>query len=434
MPVRSASVSRFPWFRFVFSVTTLVVSCRSAAAENWPQWRGPRSDGVSQETGIPLTWSRTENVAWRLPLSGAAGATPIVWGDRIFLTSAHGDNLDLLCVSTRGKLLWTQTVGTGDRWVRDDEGNAASPTPVTDGRLVWAFMANGALGCYDFEGRKQWQFDLQDKVGKFDIAFGMTSTPVLDGDRLYFQLIHTGGAKIVALEKTNGNIVWQHKRPSDAYNECEHSYASPILYRDGEREFLLSHGADYIIAHSLSDGSEIWRCGGLNPRGDYDNTLRFVASPVATEGLIVVPSAKNGPVLGLRPDGKGDVSESTAAHIWVRPQNTPDVPSPLIHDGLVYLCREDGRLICMDAKTGVEQYHVRTHTVRHRASPVVADGHIYLTGRDGVVSVVKAGREFELVATNSLGEVISASPAISGGTLYLRSFDALYAIRNVAGK
>ena len=183
-----------------------------------------------------------------------------------------------------------------------------------------------------------------------------------------------------------------------------------------------------MTAHSLKDGTEIFRAGGLNPEGKYNMTLRFVASPVAAEGLVVVPSAKNGPVLGLSVDAKGDITKSAEGHVWRRDDNTPDVPSPLVHDGLVYLCRENGILICLDAKTGEQLYYERTHSQRHRASPVYADGKIYLTARDGMVTVVKAGRKFEVLASNETGEAISASPVISGGRIYLRTYDSLIAI------
>lgn len=411
-------------------VLLVFLASAPVAAENWPQWRGPNNDGVSQEQGLPSHWSKTDGIAWRLPLPGPAGATPVIWGDRIFLTSADGQNLVLICADTAGAILWTQTVSVGDQAVRGDEGNSASPSPVTDGQHVWSFMADGVLGCYDFDGQEKWKFSLPERFGPFDIAFGMTCTPVLDGDRLYFQLMHSKDALVVALDKHNGETVWKHERQSDATAECEHSYASPFLYRDGERAYLLSHGADYVIAHRLEDGAEIWRCGGLNPKDKYNPTLRLVASPVGGEGLIVVPSAKNGPVLGISPEATGDISESETAHRWTRADNTPDVPSPLIHDGIVYLCRENGMLLCLDADTGAEIYQERAYSDRYRASPVYADGKIYLTARGGVVTVVKAGRKFEILASNDLGESISASPAISGGRIYLRTFDALYAIQS----
>ena len=402
----------------------------SLNAENWPQWRGARLDGVSQETGLPTSWSQTENVAWKLPLPGPAGASPVVWGDRIFLTAAEGQDLVLLCISADGKILWKRKMGTGNADVRGDEGNSASPSPSTDGKHVWAMMATGDLACYDFSGKEVWKFDLEDRYGKFDIAFGMTSTPVLDGNRLYLQLIHTGSAQVVALDKATGKQVWLHERKSDARAECEHSYASPVMYQDQERKFLLTHGADYVVAHDLKDGKELWRCGGLNPPpgGTYRDDFRFVSSPLAVPGLIVVPSCKNGKTLGLSPTGAGDITDQSQWQKWTRDDRTPDVPSPLMHDGLVYLCGEDGILLCLDAKTGEQIYLQRTHSQRHRASPVYADGKLYLTARDGIVSVVKAGRDFELLASNDIGEGISASPAISGGRIYLRGFDNLYAI------
>jgi outer membrane protein assembly factor BamB len=399
-----------------------------ARAENWPQWRGPRGDGTSQETGLPVQWSKTQNIAWRLPLPGPAGATPVVWGDRIFASTAAGPDLMLLCISTDGKLLWQKHIDEGDQNVRGDEGNYASPSPCTDGEHVWCYMGTGELVCFDFAGNEVWRTNLQQRYGTFEIMFGMTSTPLLDGDRLYLQCLHSAAALVIALDKRTGQEVWRHERQSDAVEECEHSYASPALYRDGGLELLLSHGGDYTTAHRLTDGGEVWRCGGLNPKGNYNPTLRFVASPLATRGLVVVPSAKNGPVVGVDPAAQGDVSESETQRRWFREHDTPDVSSPLVYEGLVYLCREDGRLLCLDAQSGEEQYYQRTHNDRHRASPVAADGHVYLTARDGTVTVVRAGRTFKVEATNQLDEPITASPVISGGRIYLRSFDSLTAI------
>ncbi len=349
--------------------------------ENWPQWRGPGNNGISSETGLPTKWSATENIAWRLPLPGPAGSTPIVWEKKIFLTSVDGNDLVLLCCSTDGKELWKRVVGVGDKKIHRDEGNSASPSPSTDGQHVWAYMGSGDLACYDLDGNEVWKFNVQDRYGKFKIQWGMATTPLLDGDRLYLSLIHSGGSKVVALDKKTGKEIWQQPRPSDAKKECEQSYASPVIYRDGEHEFLLTHGADYIIAHSLQDGSELWRCGGLNT-GQYNPTLRFVASPTVAPGLIVVPSAKKGPVLGLSPDGHGDITHVDSDHLWIKASATPDVPSPLVHDGLVYLCDEGGMLSCVDAATGADYYSKqRTHADRHRASPVFADGKLYIAAR-----------------------------------------------------
>jgi outer membrane protein assembly factor BamB len=408
---------------------------REAVAENWPQWRGPTDNGVSTEKALPTKWSKTENVVWRLPLPGPAGATPVVWENRIFLTSADEGDLVLICCSTDGKELWKRKVGAGNETIRGDEGNWASPSPSTDGKHVWTYMGSGDLACFDFDGTEVWHFNVQDRYGKFSIYWGMAVTPLLDGERLYLSLIHSGGSKVVALDKNSGAEIWQQARITDARDESEQSYASPIIYRNGSHEFLLSHGADYLIAHDLKDGHELWRVGGLNPKGRYNNSLRLIASPVAAPGLIVVPSAKNGPVLGIAPAAGTQeakrIDDSDFGVIWTRPAGTPDVSSPLVYGGLVYLCRENGFLICLDATTGKEYYNNRTHVDRHRASPVYADGKIYVTARDGTVTVVKAGKEFEVLASNDMEESITASPLISNGTLYLRSFEALYAIRQM---
>ena len=409
-----------------FLLVVFILTANSFA-DNWQQWRGMHNDGISKETEAPIQWSQTENVKWRLPLPGEAASTPIIWEDKIFLTSAEQDALVLMCVSIDGKELWKRTLGHGNRSVRGGEGNSAAPSPVTDGEHVWAFLGTGDLACYDFEGNQVWHTNLADRYGKFNLYFVMSTTPLVDKDRLYIHLIHSNAWVVLALDKMTGKEIWKHNRESDATDECEQAYTSPILYRDAAREYLVVHGADYVTAHSLEDGSEIWRCGGLNPEAGYNPSLRFVATPVATEGLIVVPSAKNGPVLGIDPAAQGDITDSKWQR-WKLRRGTPDVPSPLIHEGLVYLSGEKGGLTCLDAVTGERLYREPTHRYQHRASPVYANGFIYLTSRDGVVTVVKAGREFEIVASNDMGEVIAASPAIADGTLYLRSYQALYAI------
>jgi outer membrane protein assembly factor BamB len=438
------------WLRRIFTVVVVgvvVLALMPAArAEHWPQWRGPHNDGISAEPGVPEGWSRTKHVAWRTPLPGHAGATPCVWGGRIFLTSNEGDDLVLLCVGVKdGAILWKQRVGGGNRDARAGEGNSASPSPCTDGAHVWVCFGTGVLACYTTDGVEVWKIDVNDRFGRIDIQFGMTSTPVLDGDSLYLQLIHgpmkldddTRTGKVIRLDKRSGKTVWEVDRVTNAQFECKHSYASPFIYRHGGREFLVAHGADCITGHALGDGRELWRFGGLNGPSDtnpkpHDQTFRFVASPACAPGTIIVPTCKGGPTVALRVGDElaGDCTGKAAVVKWVNPL-TPDVSIPLVADGLVYLLHTDGKLQCVDLETGQDVYMKRTHTGQHRTSPLLADGRIYFGSNDGWVTVVRAGRGFEQLATVDFGgEAITASLFVADGTLYVRSYDALYAIRN----
>ncbi|MGC4006643.1 MAG: PQQ-binding-like beta-propeller repeat protein [Pirellulales bacterium] len=277
--------------RFPIAILSAWVVCGFivgfAQAENWPQWRGPKNDGIGTSKNLPIEWdvAAGRNVAWKLPLPGPAGATPVVWGNKLFLTSTDKDDLLLICVSTDdGTEQWRKVVGVGDKTAHGDEGNSCSPSPSTDGKHVWVMMGTGDLACYDFTGKEVWKKDLQKEYGKFDIQFGMTSSPVLDGERLFLQLIHSNGAKVVALDKTTGKELWAVKRVSDARAECEHSYASPIMHQEGDVMQLITHGADYIIAYDVKDGREIWRCGGLNPKEKYNPTFAWSLRPFPRPG------------------------------------------------------------------------------------------------------------------------------------------------------
>ena len=432
--------------KFTFlPIAFLLLFSDNLLAENWPQWRGIRSDGISNEKNIPTSWSKTEHIAWRTPMPGQAGATPCIWDDRIYATSADGNDLVILCLKTiDGSVVWKQKVGTGNKDARSGEGNSASPSPSTDGQHVWVFFGTGVLACYTKDGNEVWKFDVGERFGQLDIQFGMTSTPVLDGDHLYMQLIHgrmkmddnTRTGKVVKLEKLTGKTVWEVNRVTEATFECKHSYASPFIYDDKTTKFLVAHGADCITGHDLDTGKEVWRFGMLNGPTENnpkptDKTFRFVASPCVSSATksIIVPTAKEGPVIALRASSlKGDSSQKKDAIAWNNAR-TPDVSIPLIVDGLVYLLHKDGKLQCLELTTGKELYMERTYTGPHRSSPMYADGHIYFGSNDGHFTVVRAGREFQLVNTIEMGEAITASAIVSNGTLYIRSYEALYAIK-----
>ena len=406
--------------RNLLACAAALICTVSAVADNWPQWRGPTNDGISKETNIPSEWSDTKNIVWKLPMPGMGGSTPIVWGDRIFLTSEDGADLVLMCLNTDGKELWKKKVG---------EGNNASPSPSTDGKHVWAYFGTGDFVCHDFDSKEIWRFNAEERYGKFRIQHGMHTTPLLDGDRLYFQLLHSGAHLVMSLDKKTGKEIWKVERMSDGRGECKEAYASPVIWRNGKEEYLIIHGNDYATAHRLENGSEIWRAGDLNPKGNYNATLRFVASPLVTPDVIVIPSAKHHDIVGVNPSATGAFGAGSPNELWRRIKGTPDVPSPLAYDGLLYICGEQaGPLDCLDAKTGKEHYSNRLHTAIYRASPVYADGKVYLTARDGTITVVKAGPKFEEIAVNKLPDDVSASPVVANGRIYIRGWKTLYAI------
>lgn len=394
-------------------------------ADNWTTWRGPDVAGVVKEKGAPSVWGDNKNILWKATLPGIGGATPIVWNDRIFVTSGEGSDQVLLCFDTKGKELWKRTVGTGGRGkIRGDEGNEASASPTTDGKNIYVFVGTGILAAFDFEGKQVWSKDIQKDYGRFAIQHGLHTSPLLHGDNLYLALLHGNGNLVVALDKNTGKEVWKVNRKSDAQGESKEAYSSPILWNDT----VVILGADYATGHNLKDGSEVWRLGDLNPKDKYSSALRIIASPVASPDLLVVPTARGGLIVGVKPGAKGFIGAGSEHEQWRRAKGAPDVPSPLLYNGLLYLCRENGVLQVWDAKSGDELYQERMHADRYRASPIVADGKIYCVSRDGTFTIVKAGPKFELLATNNLSDVFTASPVVANGRMYLRGFNTLYAI------
>jgi len=413
------------------TAASLITIC--AQAENWPTWRGPNHDAVSTEKNLPSEWSADKNVLWKTPLPGVGSGTPAVWADNIFVTSEDSDDLVLLCFGTDGKERWKAKLGSGAKKARGGEGNGATPSPSTDGKLVFAYVGSGDFAAFDFAGQEVWRFNAQERYGKFAYGFGMHTTPLLHQGRLYLQLIHARAAIVVAIDSATGKEVWKVDRKSDGHSECLHSYASPCLWLRGTEARLITHGNDYAVAHNLTDGAEVWRAGDLNPKDRYNSTLRFVASPVAVGNLIVIPTAKNGAVVGVKPEATGLLGPGVVGEAWRIDKGTPDVPSPVVYDGRVYLCRETGVLTVLDAVTGKQIYSERAHAGTYRGSPVAADGKIFLTAKDGTFTVVQAGPELKILAKNKLPDQFTASPAISNGRIYLRGFESLYAIGS-AGK
>ncbi|HEX6285490.1 MAG TPA: PQQ-binding-like beta-propeller repeat protein [Pyrinomonadaceae bacterium] len=404
----------------------LVISLSVARAENWPQWRGPNLNGISNEKNLPVKWTPEENVAWKVALPGVSGSTPIIWRDRIFLSVADGDNLALWCVSkNNGEVVWKQPLGAGN--VKMRKHNMSSPSPVTDGRAVYVMTGTGILKAFDFSGKELWTRDIQKDYGEFGLNWGYASSPLLFEDSLFVQVLH--GMKtdepsyVMRIDKKSGKTLWKVDRPTNAIRESPDSYTTPALLQYGKTTEIVITGGDCVTGHDPANGKELWRANGLNP--DNNPFYRIVASPIVFNEIIYAPTRVK-PLLALRAGGRGDI---TSSHVLWSTVNGPDVPTPVTDGKYFYIINDRGIVWCLDAKTGAEVYgQQRIKPGTYSGSPVLADGKIYITNEEGITTVIAAGPKFEVLAENPLNDYCLSSPAISDGRIFIRTSGHLYAI------
>lgn len=403
-----------------------LLSLSIVRAENWPQWRGPLLNGVSNEKNLPVKWTPEENVVWKVAMPGLSGSTPIIWRDRVFLSVAEGDNLALWCVDkNKGEVLWKQPLGAGN--VKMRKHNMSSPSPVTDGRAVYVITGTGIFKAFDFAGKELWTRDIQKDYGSFGLNWGYSSSPLLFEDSLYVQVLH--GMKtdepsyVMRIDKKTGKTVWKVDRPTNAIRESPDSYTTPGLLRYGKTTEIVITGGDCVTGHDPANGKELWRANGLNP--ENNPFYRIVASPIIFNEIIYAPTRVK-PLLALRAGGRGDI---TSSHVLWSTANGPDVPTPVTDGKYFYIINDKGIVWCLDAKTGAEVYgQQRIKPGTYSASPVLADGKIYITDEDGLTTVIAAGPKFEVLAENPLNEFCLSSPAISDGKLFIKTSGHLYAI------
>jgi outer membrane protein assembly factor BamB len=412
--------------RTIVLIALLGATSATLAAENWPQWRGPQLNGVSRETNLPVTWDTATNITWKLALPSWSGATPIVWGDHIFLNVADGENLFLWAVDRRkGTKLWERPLSGGNH--KERKQNMSSPSPVTDGTRVWVMTGTGILKAFDFAGAELWARDIQADYGRFGLNWGYASSPLLHDGALYVQVLH--GMKtddpsyVLKIDARTGKTLWKVERPTEAIRESPDSYTTPALLRHGSTTEIVITGGDVVTGHDPATGKELWRMDGLNPRNNPN--YRIVASPVVHGGLIYAPTRER-PLLAIKPGGRGDI---TGSHLAWSSEDGPDVPTPVTDGTYFYIVRDNGVMWCLDAKTGKPIYGPeRLKPGTYSSSPVLADGKLYISNEDGLTSVVKAGPKFEILAENALNDYILSSPAISDGQVFVRTAGHLWAI------
>ena len=425
-----------------FLAIFLLVSIGLGASDpglNWPQWRGPHSNGTSTTAkDLPVTWSETENVAWRLRLPSWSAATPIIWDDVVLVTSAEEgfgprgsgskDKLLLLAVNRKdGSILWRKETGGGNRFVQKQ--NMASPSPVTDGKRIWVMTGTGTLTCFDFKGNQIWRRNIQTDYGRFGLNHGYASSPRLFGDRLYIQVLHgmktNDPSYVFAVDRASGKTLWKVNRWTDAQHESPDDYSTPqVAEVDGKKQLVVS-GGDYVTGHDLDSGKELWRMSVFNPGGD--RYYRTIASSLLLDGVVYTTSTRGRPFIAFRAGGSGDISKTSV--VW-RNNLGSDVPTATTDGKRIYVLGDKGIVVALEAKSGkVIWDRLRIEPGTYSSSPTLADGKIYATSEDGTTTVLQAGDEFKILATNKLDSYTLASPAAAGNQLFIRTADYLYCLQ-----
>ena len=408
----------------------------------WPQWRGPAATGVAPLAKPPVEWSEEKNIRWKIEIPGKGNSSPIVWGDRIYLTTAiatdktvtppatlepggrrgiaptNVQKFVLLALSRQdGKIIWQQTaIEALPHEGTHPDGTWASNSPITDGEHIFADFGSRGIYCYDLSGKLQWKKDLGDMTTRN--GFGEGSSPALHGNTLVVNWDNENGSFFVALDKRNGKELWRVNREEPT------TWATPLIVLHEGKPQVIANATNRVRSYDLANGNLIWENAGT--------TLNAIPSPVAAEGMVYVTAGFRGSALyAIRlAEAKGDLSNS-AAVVWKHDQDTPYVPSPLLYDGKLYFLKVNtGILSCFNAKTGEPHYsRQRLESIANiYASPVGAAGRVYLVGRDGATMVIKNSASFEVLATNKLDDGIDASPALVDNEIYLRGKKFLYCI------
>ncbi|MGA2661402.1 MAG: PQQ-binding-like beta-propeller repeat protein [Verrucomicrobiota bacterium] len=412
-------------------VIAILASC-PCAAENWPGFRGPGGQGISEEKNLPLTWSLTENLAWRVRVPGLGWSSPIVFEDCVFVTSASqdGTSCHLVCVNAvHGDIVWDKEVFSQDPPRKLAENSHATPTPVTDGRRVYAAFNGGRIVATNWDGNGVWSWRDRQFVSKH----GLSASPILYGDLLIMPFDGNGpadvnnigyltawdGAFIAALDKRTGREQWRAKR-----GLSRQAHVTPMVTDVNGKAQLISGAGDVVQGFDPGSGKLIW---SVQSRGEG-----VVPSIVCGHGLVFTSSGYGAPTLrAIRPDGQGEV---TSTHIaWESRVNVPLMPSFVYAGGLLFCIKESGVASCLEAETGHVVWLERLGGA-FGASPVLAEGRLYCLAEDGSTLAIAADRKFKILARNPLEGLCKASPAISKGRIFVRSQNSLFCINNTIGK
>ena len=410
------------------SVLAMLLAAAPLSAADWPHWRGPQGTGASPELGLPQKWSATENVAWSVDLPSPGAATPIVWGETVYVTVSEGDAVQLLALDrANGAARWKRAIGPASGHAHRKH-NMATPSPVTDGARVYTMTGSGVLKALAAkDGRELWSRDLTAEYGPFGLNWGYASSPLLLDGALYVPVLHgmktDAPSYVVSVDAATGKNRWKVERPTPAIQESPDAYTTPTFVRAGGKVEIVVTGGDVVTAHDPASGKELWRSTGMNPTNDP--WFRVVASPLAVGDLVIAPSRVR-PMLALRAGGRGDVTTSHRA--WSFDQG-PDIPTPATDGKYLYVVGDKGIVSCLELATGKVVYGPqRIANGTYSASPVLADGKLYVVNEDGLTTVLKAGPAFEVLSENALSDTTLATPAVAGGQIFIRTAKKLYCL------
>lgn len=411
-----------------FSVFALVLCALASPAANWPAWRGPTGDGVCPEKNLPLHWSATENVRWQTPLPDRGNSTPVVWGNRVFVTQAieNENRRTLMCFDrNNGALLWQKGV-VAARESTHPTNPYCSASPATDGERVIVSFASAGLYCYDFSGKELWHKDL----GKQHHIWGNAASPVLHEDAVFFNFGPGERTFLIALNKKTGDTLWQHDEPGGNSGESVPNqkavwvgaWSDPLVRTvEGHEELIMTYPRR-ACAFDPKTGKELWTCDGLNPL--------VYTSPVYSQGIVVALGGFNGMALAVKAGGKGNVTATR--RLWHNPKTKQRIGSAVISGDYFYILDDPGVAECIELKTGNVVWEERLKgpgpTTQNWSSMVLSDGKLYAINQAGDAFVLKASPQFQLLATNSLGEKTIGSMAVSDGEIFIRTYKHLWCI------
>lgn len=398
---------------------------------NWPTWRGSEANSVAPAGNYPVEFGADKNLAWRADVPGQGSSTPTWWGDSIFLTStAEGRDL-LLCYGTDGSERWRRDVGAA-RQAKNRSATGSNPSTVTDASHVVAYFKSGALACFTHEGEELWRVNLQDKYGKDTLWWDLGSSPTLSSAGVVVAVIQEGESYLVTLDLDTGKVVWKQDRNYQRPRESDQAYTTPAVVNIDGTETIVTWGADHLTGNDAKTGKLLWDCGGFNP--DNQGMWRVIASATIHDGVAYVPYGRGGYFAAVKLGGSGDITGS--ARLWEAERVGTDVPSPVVHDGKVYVLGDRGRgeLFVLDANSGKKLGSLRLPRSNSNffSSPLLADGRLYCTRENGQVIVLSATDSPEVVAESSLDEETVATPIPLRGSLLFRTRSSLICVASGA--